>query len=89
MRGKNGLTIWILKTEPKKNLGKLGIENKTRCYLARSRGNKYTADELKELILNNQRRKIEEGPSYGQITNLFECANSITLLDKYDAKIGC
>ncbi len=32
---------------------------RTKFHLAKSRGDKYTADELEELVLNNQKRKLE------------------------------
>lgn len=41
------------------------LNMKTKFHLAKSRGDKYTADELEELILNSQRRKIEKNFSYG------------------------
>lgn len=49
---------------------------RTKFHLAKSRGDKYTADELEELILNNQRKKIEENPPHGRITDLFEWVNN-------------
>ena len=52
------------------------LNMKTKFHLAKSRGDKYTADELEELIFNKQRRKIEENPSYGRITDLFERVDS-------------
>ena len=43
---------------------------KTKFHLAKSRGDKYTADELEKLILNNQQKKIEENLLYDKVTAL-------------------
>jgi len=43
---------------------------KTRFHLAKSRGDKYTADELEELILNNQQKETKENLSYDKVTVL-------------------
>ncbi len=55
---------WINYMDFKNGTGKEFDEDqrlnmKTKFHLAESRGDKYTADELEELILNNQRRKME------------------------------
>ncbi len=47
---------------------------KTKFHLAKSRGDKYTADELEQLVLNNQKRR-DEKVQYGQVTSLFDKCN--------------
>ena len=44
---------------------------KTKFHLAKSRGDKYTADELEKLVLSNQQKRIEESLSYEKVTPLF------------------
>lgn len=45
---------------------------KTKFHLSKSRGDKYTAEELEELILNNQKRRKMQSASGGVVTNLFD-----------------
>ncbi len=44
---------------------------KTKFHLAKSRGDRYTAEELEELVLSNQRKRMEESLSCGKVTPLF------------------
>lgn len=83
----NGYTDWL--DEGQKWINYMDFKNKvhekaekkeqpkikTKFHLSKSRGDKYTADELEKLILSNQRRKAEERPSCGQVTSLFDKCN--------------
>lgn len=78
----NGYTDWL--DEGQKWINYMDFKNKaeekpgenqeskikTRFHLAKSRGDKYTADELEKLILNNQQKKIEENLSYDKVRAL-------------------
>ena len=67
---------WINYMDSKNKSGEKPGENqkskiKTKFHLAKSRGDKYTADELEKLVLSNQQKRIEEGLSYEKVTPLF------------------
>lgn len=46
--------------DKEKSPGNLNNKFKTKFHLARSRGDKYTADELEQLVLSNQKKKLKE-----------------------------
>ncbi len=67
---------WINYMDSKNKSGEKPGENqkskiKTKFHLAKSRGDKYTADELEKLVLSNQQKRIEESLSYEKVTPLF------------------
>lgn len=49
---------------------------KTKFHLSKSRGDKYSAEELEELILNNQKNRKLQSSSCGVVTNLFDKCSS-------------
>ncbi len=61
IRPNNFLKVWEGNyTRDKKPIGSTDNKHKTKFHLEKSRGDRYSADELESLILKNQQKKIEK-----------------------------